>query len=122
MADQIKLLVLEDNEIFRESFLALSKKYFFEVVGLCKNSQDLLQQIKEKNPQVILLDLIIPEEDVLELIEQIKSLYPHIPLIACSSLKEKHIVTKILKAGCFDYIFKPFKEEDLVQSIKNAVA
>ena len=122
MTEKIKLLVLEDNEIFRENFLALAEKHSFQIAGLSNNSKDLLKQIEEKKPQAVILDLVIPEEDILELIQRIKSLYPDLPLIACSSLKEDHIVSRVLKAGCFDYIFKPFKEEDLITSIKKAVA
>ena len=122
MPSKIKLIVLEDNEIFRESFLDLSLKHSFQVIGFSKTSQDLLKQIKEKKPQVVILDLVIPEEDTLDLIQTVKGFYPELPLIACSSLREDHIVSKVLKAGCFDYIFKPFKEEELAQSIQNAVA
>lgn len=116
------MLVLEDNEIFRKAFLELAKKHSFEVAGLSKSSQELLNQIRDHKPHVVVLDLVIPEEDILDLIQKIKNLYPDLPLIACSSLKEDHVVSKVLRAGCFDYIFKPFKEEDLVQSIKKAVA
>ena len=121
MSNNIKLLILEDNEIFQKNFLELSKKHSFEVVGLSKTAKDLLKQLKEKQVQVVILDLVIPEENILELIHNIKAFYPDLPLIVCSSLTEDHIVSKVLKAGCFDYIFKPFKEEDLVQAIKNAV-
>ena len=120
--EKIKLLILEDNDIFQKIFLEFSKRSVFEVVGFCKNSEELLQELEEKKPQVVLIDLVVPEEDTLTLIERIKSLYPQIPLIACSSLTEKTVVSKVLKAGCFDYIFKPFREEDFVESIKNAVA
>ena len=122
MSEKIKVLVLEDNEIFQENFKELSEKHSFEVLGFSKTAKDLLQQIKDKKPEVLILDLVIPEENVLDLIQNIKKSYPDIPLIACSSLKEDHIVSKVLKAGCFDYIFKPFKEEQLVESIKKAVA
>lgn len=122
MPENIKLLVLEDNEIFQKSFLELSKRHSFEILGLSKTAKDLLQQIQDKKPQVVILDLVIPEEDVLTLIQTIKSLYPEIPLIVCSSLKEEHVVSKVLKAGCFDYIFKPFEEKQLAESIQKAVA
>lgn len=122
MEEKIKLLVLEDNEIFREAFLKLAEKYSIQVLGLSKSAKELLKQIEEKKPQVVVLDLVIPEEDILDLIQTIKNLYPDLPLIACSSLREDHIVSRVLKAGCFDYIFKPFKEEDLIASIKKAVA
>ena len=120
--EKIKLLILEDNEIFQKIFLGLSQQSNFEIMGFCKNSEELLKQIKEKKPQVILIDLVIPKENTLILIEKLKSLYPQLPLIACSSLTEEAVVSKVLKAGCFDYICKPFKEEDFVESIKNAVA
>ena len=122
MMENIKLLVLEDNEIFQKNFLELSERYSFQVLGLSKTAKDLLKQIGDKRPQVVILDLVVPEEDILDLIQTIKSSYPELPLIACSSLKEDHIVSKVLQAGCFDYIFKPFKEEQLVESIKKAVA
>lgn len=122
MPEKIKLLVLEDNEIFQKNFLEFSKKYSFQVLGFNKTAKELLQQIKNEQPQVVILDLVIPEENILELIYTIKNSYPDIPLIACSSLKEDHIVSKVLKAGCFDYIFKPFKEDDLATAIKKAAA
>lgn len=121
MSKEIKILILEDNEIFRKNFLELAKQHSFQVLGLSKTADELLKQIKEKDPEVVILDLVVPEENILELIQTIKGLYPDLPLIACSSLTEDHIVSKALKAGCFDYIFKPFKGEDLAQSIKSAV-
>ena len=122
MSKKIKVLFLEDNDIFQENFKALSKKYSFEVLGFSKTAVNFLQQIKEKKPEVLILDLVIPEENILELIENIKISYPEIPLIVCSSLKEDHIVSKVLKAGCFDYIFKPFEERQFVEAIQKAVA
>lgn len=122
MNDKIKLLLFEDNEIVRKTFLEFAKKHSFELLGVSKNSSEILQQIKDHNPQAVILDLVVPGEDTLNLIEQIKSIDSRLPLIVCSSLKEEHIISQVLKAGCFDYIFKPFKEEDLLQSIKKAIA
>ena len=122
MSEKIKVLILEDNEIFYKIFKELSEKKSFEIVGFSKTAKDLLQKIKDKKPEVLILDLVIPKENVLELIQDIKKLYPKIPLIVYSSLKEDHIVSKVLEAGCFDYIFKPFPEDRLVESIKKAVA
>ena len=120
--DTVKLLIFEDNEAFQKVFVEFSKKSGFEIAAFCKSSKELLEQIKLKQPQVILVDLVVPEEDTLSLIERVKSLHPHIPLIACSSLTEGDVVSKALKAGCYDYIFKPFKEKEFMESIKSAVA
>ena len=120
--EKIKLLIFEDNDIFQKVFRGLSQKLDFEIVAFCKTSKELLEHIQLKKPQVVLVDLVVPEENALSLIEKIRSLYPHLPLIACSSLTEDTVVSKALKAGCYDYIFKPFKEEEFVESIKRAVA
>ncbi len=122
MPEKIKLLVLEDNEVLQKGFLELSERLSFEILGFSKTAKDLLRQLKDNKPQAVILDLVIPQEDVLDLIQTVKSLYPDLPLIACSSLREEHIVSKILQAGCFDYIFKPFEEDRLAESIQNAVA
>ena len=120
--EKIKLLIFEDNEAFQKVFTELSEKLGFEIIAFSKNSQELLEQIKSKQAQVILIDLVVPEEDTLNLIEQVKSVYPQIPLIACSCLTDEAIISKALRAGCYDYICKPFKEKELMESIKNAVA
>ena len=122
MPDKIKLLILEDNKIFQKNFIDMAKRHSFEVLGIASTAKDLLQQIQEKKPQVLILDLVIPEEDVLDLIRSIKKTYPSIPLIACSSLKEDYVVSRVLQAGCFDYISKPFTGEELQESIQQAVA
>lgn len=120
--DKIKLLILEDNKIFQKSFLEFSKKYSFQIVGFSETSREFLKYIKDNKVQVAILDLVIPEENTLELIQTIKKDYPDLPLIVCSSLREDYIVSKVLQAGGFDYIFKPFKEEDLSLAIRKAVA
>ena len=120
--EKIRLLILEDNKTFQKVFLEFSQRSVFEVIGFCENSKELLNKIEETKPQVILIDLVLPEENTLILIEKLKSLYPQIPLIACSSLRNENVVSRVLKAGCFDYISKPFKEEDFIESVKNAVA
>ena len=118
----IKILIFEDNEAYQKIFAGLAKKLGFEITAFCKNSKELLDQMKLKPVQAVLVDLVVPEEDSLALIKKIRRLYPEIPVIVCSSLTEDAVVSKALKAGCYDYIFKPFKEKEFVKSIKNATA
>lgn len=116
----IKLLVIEDTELFRKSFQQIARNHHFEIVGETEEQKDALKIIAEKNPDVVILDLILPEQDILEFIQAIKKQSPSLPLIACSSLKEEHIMADVLQAGCFDYIVKPFEEKRLVESIQRA--
>ena len=117
----IKLLIVEDTELFRKNFQQIAKANHFEIVGETDEQKSALKIIAEKKPDVVILDLVLPEQNILEFIQAVKKHSPSLPLIACSSLKEEHIMADVLQAGCFDYIVKPFEEKRLVESIHSAV-
>ena len=118
---KIKLLIVEDTELFRRNFQQIAKENHFEIVGEVDEREGALKIIVEKKPDVVLLDLVLPEQDIVGFIQVIKKQFPSLPLIACSSLREEHIMADVLQAGCFDYIVKPFAEKRLVESIQSAV-
>ena len=118
---KIKLLVIEDTEIIRKNFQHIAKEHQFEIVGETDELKDALKIIADKQPDVAILDLVLPEQDIMEFIQAIKKQSPNLPLIACSSLRDEHIMADVLQAGCFDYIVKPFEEKRLVESIQTAV-
>ncbi len=116
-----KILAFDDSPLFRESLKRLADKGCFEIAGETDQAEELLQLIETASPQAILLDLAVPGQNAIELIGRIKKLAPDLPLIACSGLREEHVVSKALEAGCFDYIFKPFEEKRLAESVQRAV-
>ena len=118
---KIKLLIVEDTELFRKNFQQIAKANDFEIVGETDEQKGALKIITEKKPDVAILDLVLPDQDIVEFIQAVKKQSPSLPLIACSSLKEEHIMADVLQAGCFDYIVKPFEEKRLVESIHSAV-
>ncbi len=118
----LKILVVDDNHLFRESLTVLMEKHRYTVVGKTDQIQEACSLIEEKQPDIIFLDLVMPEQDTLKFISQVKKQHPKISIIVCSSLTEEHIVLKALETGCFDYIFKPLDEERLVQSVEKAGA
>ena len=120
--EELKILLVEDHLLTRETIVLLAEKNQFQIVGETSDSKEALGLIKDESPHVVILDLVLPKQDVLALILKIKKEFPNIPLIACSSLSEEHIMSQVLEAGCFDYILKPFEEERFVESIRRAVA
>ena len=121
MPQKIKVLIVEDTEIFRKNFQQIAEKHHFEIVGETDEQEETLKIIAEKQPDLAVVDLVLPGQDITEFIQAVKRQSPALPLIACSTLKEEHIMADILQAGCFDYIVKPFEEKRLVESIQNAV-
>ncbi|MGI9549050.1 MAG: response regulator transcription factor [Bdellovibrionales bacterium] len=122
MSEALKVLIIDDNHLFRESLSLLIEKHRFIVVGKIDQIADAWSLIEQQNPNIICLDLVMPEQDTLNFIVQVKKKYPAISTIVCSSLKEEHIVSKALETGCFDYLFKPFEEQRLIQSLEKAGA
>ena len=118
---KIKLLIVEDTELFRKNFQQIARTNHFEIVGETDGQKGALKIIEEKKPDVAILDLVLPDQDIVEFIKAVKKQSPSLPLIACSSLREEHIMADVLQAGCFDYIVKPFEEKRLVESIQSAV-
>ncbi len=118
----IKILIVDDNHLFRESLTTLLEKHCFVVVGKTDQIEEAFLLIEEKQPDVIFLDLVMPEQDTLKFISQVKKQHANTPVIVCSSLTEEHIVSKALETGCFDFLFKPLDEERLIQSIEKAGA
>ena len=120
--EPIKILLVEDHKLTRKTFSFLAEKNKFKIIGETSEGTEALSLIRDQKPNVIILDLVLPKQNALELISQIKKEFPSLPILACSSLQEEHVVNQILGAGCFDYIFKPFTEERFVQSVEKAVA
>ena len=118
----IKILLVEDHKLTRKTFSFLAEKNQFQIIGEASEGAEALSLIRDQKPNVVILDLVLPKQNALELISQIKKEFSHLPIVACSSLREEHIVNQILEAGCFDYIFKPFTEQRFVQSMERAVA
>ena len=120
--NSIKILIVDDSHLFRESLATLMEKHRFTIIGKTDQVEEALNLIEEKQVDVICLDLVMPEQDTLKFISQVKKQHPKISIIVCSSLTEEHIVSKVLESGCFDYIFKPLDEERLIQSVEKAGA
>ena len=117
---KIKIFIIEDNKLFKENLYHIAKNNNFIIVGESTQELEILELIKQTCPDVVILDIVIPEQNTFKLIKKIKEINEKLPVIACSSLTEEHIVTKILEAGCFDYVFKPVSEKKIIESIQNA--
>ena len=118
---KIKLLVIEDTDIFRKALRQMAGACQFEIVGETDGLEGALEIIESKGPDAVILDIVLPEQDTMELIKILRERFPGLPLIACSTLKEEHIAGDVLQAGCFDYIVKPFEEKRLMSALQSAV-
>lgn len=115
-----KLLIIEDEKAIREMFGAWFTQSGYEVL-MAENGRLGLCQVAQFHPQVVLLDLHMPEMNGFEVIPTMAREYPETPLIVVSGAGMIQDVILALRSGAWDYVTKPVNFEVLAHAIKNAL-
>jgi DNA-binding NtrC family response regulator len=113
------LLIVDDEMGVRESLkMVFSKDYrLFEA-----DSIDLaVLHVQQKNPDVVLLDIVMPKVDGIEVLRQIKALDPGCEVIMLTGLNSLQLATKAMAFGAFDFVGKPFDVAELRQKVSRAL-
>ncbi|MGM0436728.1 MAG: sporulation transcription factor Spo0A [Bacillota bacterium] len=121
MSEQVEVLLVDDNR----EFCNLLKDYIenvdeFEVVGLAHNGNEGLEKIEELEPDVLILDLIMPHLDGIGVMEEMNemSFSKNIKTIVLTAFGQEDITKRVVELGADYYIMKPFDLEKLVDRIK----
>ena len=117
----IRILLVDDHAVVRRGlrgFLELLKD--FEVVGEAENGREGVAAADRLAPDVVLMDLLMPEMGGLEAIAAIKQAHPEIEIVAVTSFIEEEKVTTALEAGASGYLLKDAEAEEVAQAIRAA--
>lgn len=87
----------------------------------CQDSRDVMPLLAEQDIEVMLLDLRMPHLSGEELLSQITTDFPHVPIIVITGADDVETAVKCMRAGAFDYIVKPVERSRLVASVKTAL-
>jgi NarL family two-component system response regulator LiaR len=93
-----------------------------ELVGEAKNGYEAVNLCREKQPDVILMDLMMPEMDGIAATQAILADYPEIKIIAMTSFEEEELVQGVLAAGAISYLIKNVTSDELAKAIRDAVS
>jgi DNA-binding NarL/FixJ family response regulator/class 3 adenylate cyclase len=117
----IRVLLVDDHAVVRRGlrgFLELLKD--FEVVGEAENGREGVAAADRLMPDVVLMDLLMPEMGGLDAIAAIKQAHPEIEIVAVTSFIEEEKVTSALEAGASGYLLKDAEAEEVAQAIRAA--
>lgn len=117
----IQILIVDDHSVVREGlrmFLTMDSE--LEVVGEAINGKDALNKVAELRPDVVLMDLLMPEMDGIQATELIRKQYPDTEVIALTSVLEDAAVVNAIRAGAIGYLLKNTEAGELREAIKNA--
>ena len=117
--DVTGILIVDDNEINRD-ICALNLEHMGVPLYFAENGLEALNQAKEKQPDLILLDIMMPVMDGFEMLKELKrdESLSHIPVLMLTAKSEIASVVKALEIGANDYLRKPFSEEEMVARVK----
>ncbi|WP_088052508.1 response regulator [Virgibacillus dakarensis] len=117
----IKVLFVDDQRLFREGVGALiAKTDDICVIGTADNGEAAIQQIAEKPPNVVLMDIHMPNLDGIKTTVYIKEHYPDIKVIMLTSDVEEDLVIRAISVGADGFLLKSLYADDLIRSIHDA--
>ncbi|MCA9973161.1 MAG: response regulator transcription factor [Anaerolineales bacterium] len=119
--EQIRVLVVDDHIIVREGITSLLEAFAdLELVGEAENGRQAVNLCVELQPDVILMDLVMPEMSGIDAIRAIKQRYRHVQVLALTSYTNRELVKGALEAGAIGYLLKNVSAFELAQAIRNA--
>jgi NarL family two-component system response regulator LiaR len=117
---KIRILVVEDQNVVRDGVVAiLSLQTDMEVVGEAENGLQALEIARRTRPDIILLDMVMPKQDGLATIPQLKEILPNTRILVLTSFTESNRVYQAIKAGALGYMLKDITRTQLIQSIRD---
>ncbi|MFH1962529.1 MAG: sigma-54 dependent transcriptional regulator [bacterium] len=119
MQNQANILIIDDEESIIEGFrLFLAKEYN---VFTATNGEDGLKQVNEKRPSVVLLDVMLPDINGIEILRKVKKIDENIEVIMFTGVNDLRTAVDALHLGAFDYCLKPFNINELSIVIRKAI-
>lgn len=119
---QIRVMIVDDHQLVRQGII-VSLKVFSDLlfVGEATNGAEAVELCGQFNPDVILMDMMMPQMDGITATRLIREKYPHVQIIALTSYdKDKELVQKALEAGAIGYLFKNVTIDELSRAIRLA--
>ena len=112
-----KVLIVDDAAFMRMSIRTMLQNYDFEIVGEAENGVMAIEKYQELQPDIVTLDITMPEMDGLQALREIKKIDPAASVVMVSALGQEARMKEAIIYGAKGFIVKPFKEEIIVSAL-----
>jgi len=117
-----RILVVDDSSFLRNSLKKILEDHGYEVVGAAGNGLEAITKYKELKPDLVTMDIIMPQMNGLEALKLLKAVDPNACVVIVSSMSAKQSVTDCIQAGAKNYILKPFEAQKVIAVIQKALS
>ncbi len=117
-----RVLVVDDAAFMRKMVSDALAKGGHEVIGQAGNGVEAIAQFRELRPDLMTLDITMPEKDGLATLKDVMELDPGAKVIMCSALGQESKVLESIKLGAKDFVVKPFQPDRVIDAVAKALA
>jgi len=118
----VKLLIADDHEVIRTGLASLLAGSNIEIVGEAANGKEAVKQAEQLRPDVILLDIRMPDGDGLATLEKLRAKVPESRVVMLSTYDNPTYIARAVALGASDYVLKGSSREDLLATLEAAAA
>jgi two-component system, chemotaxis family, chemotaxis protein CheY len=115
------VLIVDDAAFMRMMIKDILEKNGFEIIGEANNGIKAVELYKKERPDVVTMDITMPDMDGIEAVKAIKAYDPSAKVIMCSAMGQQSMVMDAIRAGARDFIVKPFQADRVLEAIKKVV-
>ena len=115
------IMIVDDAAFMRNMLKDILMEGGHNVVGEAANGIEAIKNIKKCNPDIVTLDITMPEMDGLTCLSTLKELCPDVKIIMISALGQQKVVVDSIQSGAVDFIIKPFQKDRILEIINNHI-
>lgn len=115
------ILVCDDAAFMRMMIKDILTKNGYNIAGEAENGLKAVEKYNETKPDLVLMDITMPEMDGIQAVKKIKEMDPNAKIVMCSAMGQQAMVIESIQAGAKDFIVKPFQADRVLEAVKKVV-
>lgn len=116
-----RVLVTDDAAFMRMQLRDIISKAGHEVVGDAENGKVAIEKYKELRPDLVTMDITMPEMNGVDAVKEIKKVDPNAKIIMCSAMGQQRMVVEAIQAGAKDFLVKPFSADRIEEALRKVL-
>ncbi len=117
-----RILVVDDAAFMRMMIKDILSKNGYEIVGEAENGAKAVEKYKDLVPDLVIMDITMPEMDGIQAVKAIKGLNADAKIIMCSAMGQQAMVIESIQSGAKDFIVKPFQAERVIEAVRKVLS
>ncbi|MBQ2472879.1 MULTISPECIES: response regulator [Lachnospira] len=115
------ILICDDAAFMRMMIKDILTKNGYNIAGEAENGAKAVEKYAELKPDLVLMDITMPEMDGIEALKKIKASDPNASVIMCSAMGQQAMVIESIQSGAKDFIVKPFQADRVIEAVQKVV-